>query len=163
MDADTLLRAFGLLVDDRPGLTLEFVADGTLEESVRQRAEELGFEDRVQVRTSLPWRLLRESIVRCAVLVLPLPESGAIHQRRLRRVLGEGLARGRPTVALAAGPAAGGKQRSIPAVVMAPDDPVALALVLAQLVDDPPTRVVVGNGRRKPGPTRRWSPWVRAR
>jgi glycosyltransferase involved in cell wall biosynthesis len=139
-DTATLLSAFGLLVDDRPGLTLEVLGTGPLEAPVRRRAGELGIEQRVHIRRQLPAADIREMVMHSAVLVLPAPDREVADEgRRLQRLLADGFATHPAMVVVGAeGPARLIPGRP-PVVLMPADDPVVLARALADLLDAPPS------------------------
>jgi phosphatidylinositol alpha-1,6-mannosyltransferase len=139
-DTATLLSAFGLLVDDRPELTLAILGGGPLEASVHRRAVDLGIDDRVQIRHDLSAAELHELAACSAVLVLPAPgrevsEGGG----RLQRLLADALVTTSPMVVVGAA----GPPRVLPGlptvVLVPPDDPVILARALADLLGAPPS------------------------
>jgi glycosyltransferase involved in cell wall biosynthesis len=140
-DTATLLSAFGLLVDDRPELTLALLGAGPLEASVHRRALDLGIDDRVQIRHELSAAELHELAASSAVLVLPAPGREVTEEGdRLRRLLADAFVTTPPMVVVVddAGPAR--VLPGVPAVVLVPpDDPIILARALADLLGGPPS------------------------
>ncbi|MGY1637433.1 glycosyltransferase [Geodermatophilus sp. SYSU D00742] len=132
---DTLLTAFGLLADDRPGLCLEVVGGGPLRHALPALAAELGLDDAVRFRGPLPDAAVRAAVHRCAALVLPhrTPCGREIPPPALRHA----LASARPVVATPAGAPPLLVRHGQTGLLVAPDDPAALALALAGLLDDP--------------------------
>jgi glycosyltransferase involved in cell wall biosynthesis len=132
---DTLLTAFGLLADDRPGLCLEIVGGGPLRRALRTTAAQLGLDGTVRFCGPLNAPGLRAAVHRCAVLVLP-------HRAPCGReyplpALRHALAGARPVVATPAGAPPLLIRHGETGLLVAPDDPTALALALAGLLDDP--------------------------
>ena len=68
---DTLLTAFGLLVDDHPELSAEVVGTGPLSRVLRSHADHLGLAERVRFRGRLAPPAVRGAVRGCAVLACP--------------------------------------------------------------------------------------------
>jgi glycosyltransferase involved in cell wall biosynthesis len=131
---DTLLTAFGLLAGDRPGLCLEIVGGGPLRRALRDLAADLGIDDVVRFRGPLPSPSVRSAVHRCAALVLPhrAPCGRETPPPALRHAL-DGA---RPVVATPAGAPLLFRHGET-GLLVSPDDPAALAVALAGLLDDP--------------------------
>jgi glycosyltransferase involved in cell wall biosynthesis len=155
-DTGTLLTAFGLLADDRPGLRLEILGGGPLEVAARRRAEELGIEDRVDVR-QLPAAGVEAVVRRSAVLVLPAPAPVAIEGGRpLQQLLASGSDATPPTVVLGAADPPSVAPGHPPVTHVPRDDPIELARALTGLLDARPDVRPVHEELHAPGRTRGW-------
>ncbi|SFL05173.1 glycosyltransferase [Geodermatophilus ruber] len=150
---DILLTAFGLLVDDRPGLALEIVGGGPLGRVLRRTAEEMGLAERVHFRGPQPWPAVRAVVQRSAMLVLPHRADVAGSndhdgQGALLPVLRHALACARPVVATRA-VAPHVLRHGETGLLVPPEDPVALALAVAGLLDDPDRAAALSSAGRQ--------------
>jgi glycosyltransferase involved in cell wall biosynthesis len=134
---DTLLTAFGLLADDRPGLDLEVVGEGPLSRVLRGHAQHLGLHDRVRFCSSLTAQAMQAAVHRCAVLVLPHRDDGSGRRHVPPTALLDALACARPVVATPAVAPPDVLRDGETGVLVPPDDPPALAMAVADLLDDP--------------------------
>jgi glycosyltransferase involved in cell wall biosynthesis len=132
---DTLLVAFGLLAGDRPGLCLEIVGGGPLRRGLRALTTDLGLDDVVRFRGPLPAPAVRAAVQRCAALVLP--HRAPCGRETPPPALRHALTGARPVVATSAGVPPLLLRHGETGLLVDPDDPAALAVALAGLVDDP--------------------------
>lgn len=146
---DTLLTAFGLLADDRPALDLEIIGGGPLAETLPRQVHELGLDDRVRFRGPLPSADVRKALYRCSMLVLPcrIDESG--DRDGLPTVLLEALACGTPVVTTHILGLPELVRDGETGLLVAPDDPVGLAVAVNALLDDPARAADLGAAGRR--------------
>jgi glycosyltransferase involved in cell wall biosynthesis len=133
---DTLLAAFGLLAEDRPGLFLDVVGSGPLGRELRSGADHLGLDGRVRFCGALPRSAVRAAVHRSAVLVLPHRRHDDHPGHRVPGLL-DALAAGRPVVATrpVADPLL--VRHGETGLVVPPGDALALATALAEVLDSP--------------------------
>jgi glycosyltransferase involved in cell wall biosynthesis len=150
---DTLLTAFGLLADDRPALGLEVVGGGPLSRVLRAHAQQLGLLGRVHFCGPLPAQATRAAVHRCAMLVLPHRDDGSGLRHTPPAALLDALACARPVVATSAVAPPDVVRDGETGVLVPPDDPSALAVAVAGLLDDPvrATGLAVAGSRATPG------------
>ena len=126
---DTLIAAFAILAQDRPDCTLDIWGEGPQREELERQAEHLGIADRVTLRglSDRPGGWIRQ----CDVFVLSSRYEG------FPNVLGEAMAAGLPTVASNCefGPAELVEDGEN-GLLVAPEDPQALAEALKKLLSD---------------------------
>jgi glycosyltransferase involved in cell wall biosynthesis len=134
---DTLVTAFGLLADDRPELDLEVVGGGPLSRVLRAHADHLGLGERVHFCGALSASATRAVVHRCAVLVLPHRPDGSGRRHDPPAALLDALACARPVVATRAVAPPDVVRHGETGVLVPSDDPAALALAVAGLLDDP--------------------------
>ncbi|MGY1663336.1 glycosyltransferase [Geodermatophilus sp. SYSU D00705] len=139
---DTLLTAFGLLAGDRPGLCLDLVGGGPLRRALQTAAARLGLDDAVRFREPLAPPAVRAAVHRCAALVLP--HRAPCGREYPSPALRHALASARPVVATPAGAPPLLIRHGETGLLVAPDDPTALALALAGLLDDPVRAAGIG-------------------
>ena len=130
---DVLVRALALLTDRTWRCTLV----GPLDRApahvalVRDLVTEQGLEDRITVAGPLTGADLDEAFAAADLLVLPS------RAESFGMVLVEALARGIPVVASDVGGVREAVGARVPGLLVAPDEPVALADALARILDDP--------------------------
>jgi glycosyltransferase involved in cell wall biosynthesis len=141
---ETLLVAFGMLADDRPSVDLEIIGDGPLKGDLQARTRALGLEDRARFRGELHSADVREAMRRCAMLVLPcrIDESGDLDG--LPPVLQEAMSCGTPVVTTTIGGLPELIQHDATGLLVAPDEPAALAVAIESLLDDPAHAAEIG-------------------
>jgi glycosyltransferase involved in cell wall biosynthesis len=133
----TLLTAFGLLADDRPALDLEVVGGGPLSRVLRAHAQHLGLHGRVHFCGPLSAQATQAAVHRCSMLVLPHRDDGSGRRHTPPAALLEALACARPVVATPAVAPPDVVRDGETGVLVPPDDPPALAMAVADLLDDP--------------------------
>ncbi|MGY1824058.1 glycosyltransferase [Geodermatophilus sp. SYSU D00079] len=139
---DTLLTAFGLLAADRAGLCLEIIGGGPLRRALRTTADQLGLDGAVRFCGPLTAPAVRAAVHRCAVLVLP--HRAPCGRESPLPALRHALASARPVVATPAGAPPLLIRHGETGVLVPPDDPTALAVALAGLLDDPVRAAGIG-------------------
>jgi glycosyltransferase involved in cell wall biosynthesis len=146
---DTLLTAFGLLAEDRPGLLLEVIGGGPLGRALREHAADLGLLDRVDFCGPLPPPAVRAALHRCSMLVLPHRHDPGGGSGPPPPPLRAALAIARPVVATPAAAPPDLVRHGETCLVVPPDDPTALALAMAGLLDDPDRATAMGCAGRR--------------
>jgi glycosyltransferase involved in cell wall biosynthesis len=134
---DTLLRGIALLAPDDPALRLRVIGTGPLEDELKALADELGIASLVRWDGPQPAAVVEAAYAEAGVVALPCRIDGDGDRDGLPTVLVESLARGVPVVST--------DVVGIPELVVhgetgllvAPDDPDALASALAKLRSDP--------------------------
>jgi glycosyltransferase involved in cell wall biosynthesis len=139
---ETLLRAFVRAREEVPGLTLDIVGDGPLDQELRRRADDLALGPEVRFRGRIaPVQPVYEQ---AAIVVVPSLGEG------FGLVALEAMERGRAVVASAVG--------GLPEIVLdretgllvPPGDPDALATALVSMASDPSRAAAMGAaGRRR--------------
>jgi glycosyltransferase involved in cell wall biosynthesis len=146
---DDLVTAIGLLADDRPRLRLEIIGDGPTRGDVRARVDGLGLADTVVLRGSLPAPEVRQAETACDLLVLPFGSDGVDARDGLPAVVLRALASGRPVITTSVPGLPDVVRRGQAGIVVPPDDPVALALAIATVLDDPDAAAELGRAGRR--------------
>ncbi|MFW3168515.1 glycosyltransferase [Geodermatophilus sp. CPCC 206100] len=129
---DVLLTAFGLLADDRPELRLEIVGSGPLGRVFGHHALYLGIEDRVDFCGALPDAAVRTAVHGCALLVFPHRSGESFDPSP---ALVAALDAARPVVATSAAAPPHVLRHRENGLVVPPDDPIALATSMAEVLD----------------------------
>jgi colanic acid/amylovoran biosynthesis glycosyltransferase len=132
---DVLIRAAAQLSAERPGLRIDIVGDGPLRTELEELARSLGLGQRVRFLGKVAHPEVLSRIGAARVLCLPARIAGDGDRDSMPVVIKEAMVRRVPVV--------GTDVAAIPemlsdgcGVLVAPDDPVALAAALAQLLDD---------------------------
>lgn len=147
---DTLLEAFSLLAAAHPRLRLRIAGRGKDRDRVREMAERLGVEERVDLLGATTDEERRRLFAEAAVLAMPSRFEG------FGMVAAEAMAAGVPVVAAASG--------SLPEVVDPPhggvlvpvSDPPALAAAIDQLLRDDAARAALAASARRSAERFRW-------
>jgi glycosyltransferase involved in cell wall biosynthesis len=146
---DTLIAAIALLAREDPSARLEVIGGGPLLDELRAQAAALGVADLVLLRGPQPSTVVEEAYARASVVALACRVDDSGDRDGLPTVLVEALGRGLPVVST--------RLVGIPELVrheetgllVAPDDPVALADALRRLRTDRVLARAVGvEGRR---------------
>jgi glycosyltransferase involved in cell wall biosynthesis len=127
--ADALLRAFAQVAADRPRLRLFLGGDGPMEEPLRRQARALGVGERV--RLSGAWAAPETVLPALDIFVLASRNEG------MGRALVEAMALGIPVVGSAVGGIPELLEEGRAGLLVAPDEPKALASSIARLADEP--------------------------
>jgi glycosyltransferase involved in cell wall biosynthesis len=133
---DVMIDSIAHLAAVRPEVTGVIVGDGEDREQLERRVDELGLTDRIRFTGALPQDQVAEWLRSAHVVVAPCRVGDDGNQDALPTVLLEALGAGTPAVST---PVAG-----IPEIVehgrhgllVPSDDPVALAMAVAELIDD---------------------------
>jgi len=147
---DTLLRAVAKLRVDHPQAVLDVVGEGSDRERYEAQAAALGISEAVHFSGRLSGSELVAAFQRATILALPTVNDS------FGMVLLEAMACAVPVVTTAVG--------SIPAIVddggngflVEPNDPEALAAVLARVIDDPLLAAELGRAGEKAAAERSW-------
>lgn len=134
---DTLVAAIGVLVaEGRDDVRLEIIGDGPDRAALEAQIAQLGLGDRVILRGGQPPSEVRATLARAQVFALPAREARDGDTDGLPVALLEAMAHG---VAVVATPIAGLPEAVIDGetgLLVAPDDPRALAAAIGRLLDD---------------------------
>ncbi len=133
---DTLVAAIGELVAGGRDVRLELIGDGPDRPALATQIAELGLADRVMLRGGQPPAEVRATLARAEVFALPAREARDGDTDGLPVALLEAMAHG---VAVVATPIAGLPEAVIDGetgLLVAPNDPSALATAIARLLDD---------------------------
>jgi len=125
---DVLVEALGLPASRGVEARLALVGSGSLEPQLRRRASELGIADRVDFLGALPPERVAEVLAAADIYVQPSRREG------FGVALVEAMATGLPAVATRSG-GPDGIVGEADGVLVAPDDPEALAAGLAQAIE----------------------------
>lgn len=126
---DILVDAMAVL--PRRDVHLVMLGDGPLRRSLRSRVRSRGLADRVHLRGAVPPEAVPEFMAACDLLCLPSRREGCPN------VVLEALASGRPVVASRVGGVPELVRDDESGVLVAPDDPAALAAGLARALARP--------------------------
>ena len=140
-----LLEAFASLRATRPHVRLAIVGDGPARATLEAAAP-----DGVQFAGELRGEALAEAYASADVFCFPSTTD------TFGQVLLEAAASGLPAVAAAAGGAAELVSHRKTGLLVAPDDPVAFADALGELVDDAPFRLQLGRHALSAAQSRTW-------
>ena len=133
---DTLIEAFSRLAPARPGLRLELIGEGHVEEDLRALAAELGVADRVSFLGPQPPSAVHEAYDRCSVVALACRVTEDGDRDGMPVVLLEALARGLPVVSTTVVGISEVVQDRVTGLLVSPDDPRALAAAIEELLAD---------------------------
>jgi glycosyltransferase involved in cell wall biosynthesis len=133
---DVLIEATALLASHDSELHVQIIGGGQLADDLQRLANRLGVGDRVAFAGPCPWPAVEDAYRRCSMVVLPCRVDADGDRDGLPTVLLEALARALPVVST--------DLVGIPEVVtdgqtgllVAPNDPVALAAAIARLRAD---------------------------
>lgn len=133
---DLLLRAVGALAPSRPALHLEVIGGGPLAQELQDLAQRLGLMDRVDFLGPQSPVEVETAYGRCAMVVLPCRIGPDGDRDGLPTVLAEALAHGLPVVTtdvVGIGELVEDRETGL---LVPPEDSVALAVAIAELLDD---------------------------
>ena len=133
---DTLIQAFALLAPRRPGLRLELIGEGHVEQELRGEADRAGVAERVAFLGPQPREKVHEAYERCSLVALACRVTEDGDRDGLPVVLLEALARGLPVVTTSVVGIPELIEDRVTGLLVPPDDPEALAAAIAQLLDD---------------------------
>jgi colanic acid/amylovoran biosynthesis glycosyltransferase len=142
---DVLIRAAALT---RTRLPVEIVGDGSCRADLEALVAELGLRDRVTFRGAQPSAAVDAHYRRCAMVVLPCRVDADGDRDGMPTVLVEAMARGLPVVSTDVVGIAELIEHGRTGLLVAPDDPVALAAALDQLALDPASGRDLGGAAR---------------
>ncbi|MGI8801373.1 MAG: glycosyltransferase family 4 protein [Solirubrobacteraceae bacterium] len=138
-----LYEAFRTVVQHVEGVELVFVGDGDLRPWLAQRSREDGLGGRVLLAGAVPHdrvgKVLEEASILC------LPSAG----EPFGMVVLEAMAAGRPVVAVNLGGPRHLVRHGAGGLLVAPDDPAALAAALIELLSDPERMRAMGQYNRR--------------
>jgi glycosyltransferase involved in cell wall biosynthesis len=139
---DVLIRAVSLLVPQFPELTVEFIGGGPLRAENERLARELGVADHCLFRGGLPHPMVSCRVAAASFAVVPS------RAEAFGLVTAEALALGRPVVASRVGGIAEIVRDGTDGLLVAPDDPIALAEAIRTLLQDKARRDSMGIAAR---------------
>jgi glycosyltransferase involved in cell wall biosynthesis len=146
----TLAEVLQLVLTARPDVRWLLIGDGPLRHIVDQAICEHGLGDRVRFAGLVPHAEMPAYLAACDVLVSPhgrQADGGEFFGSPTK--LFEYMAAGRPIVASAVGQIAETLLDDETALLVPPDDPVALCQAIVRLVDDPDLRARLAEGARR--------------
>ena len=147
---DTVLRALPPLLDRAPRLQYWIVGAGPARASLAQLAQELGLTQTVRFMDAVSDFDLPDIYRRATIFVMPArAEYHAGSVEGFGIVYLEASASGLPVVAARTGGAAEAVRENETGLLVPPDDPPALALALARLLDDGALRQRMGRAGRR--------------
>ncbi len=132
---DTLLSACALLRDRGVEFACEIAGSGTLEADLRRLAQRLGVEKLVTFTGWLTAAETRSCVVAASVVALPSRRLTSGDSDGIANILLEAMALGTTVVTTDAGAATEVVVDGVSGVVVAPDDPAALADALAAVLE----------------------------
>jgi glycosyltransferase involved in cell wall biosynthesis len=150
----TLLRAFALVADEAPGLTLDLAGDGAERERLESLARELGLDGRVRFHGSLPATAVRDLLQEADAFVLPAMEDpdGSLQTGKLDGIpvaLMEAMASGLPVVTTSVSGIPELVEDGATGLVVAPEDPAAVAAAIRRLLTEPGLGAQLGRAGRE--------------
>ncbi|MGE0881816.1 MAG: glycosyltransferase family 4 protein [Acidimicrobiia bacterium] len=145
---DTLIEAVAKVAAAKPGVTLDVVGGGPLMEALRERAGELGVDQNVRLHGPKTSIEVDAAYRACSMVVLPcrIDESG--DRDGLPTVLVEAMARGIPVISTDIVGIPELVRDGDTGLLVAPDDPSALAAAMERLIDDPELARRLGTAAR---------------
>ncbi|MFZ9630303.1 MAG: glycosyltransferase [Ilumatobacteraceae bacterium] len=146
---DTLLRACALLVESGVPIRVEVVGDGPLRADLVSLAESLGLGEAVHFAGSSDSHEVAAAYGRCSMVVLPCRIDGDGDRDGLPTVILEAMARGLPVISTDIVGISEVVQHERTGLLVAPDDPAALAAAVARLHGDPGLAAGLGAAARE--------------
>ncbi len=143
---DLLVRA---MADTRHARPLEIVGDGPCRAELEALAAELGIGDRVHFRGALTAAQVDMAYRRCSMLALPCRIDPDGDRDGMPTVLVEAMARALPVVSTAVIGLDELVTSGVDGVLVAPEDPTALADAIDGLLDDPQSARGMGEAARR--------------
>ncbi|MFT4034645.1 MAG: glycosyltransferase [Patulibacter sp.] len=138
---DTLIAAVARLVGDgRTGVRVEIIGDGPLRDELRAQIVRLGVGEQVTLRGSQPPAAVYATLARAWIFALPARTARDGDTDGLPVALLEAMAYGAAVVATPIAGLPEAVRDGETGLLVAPDDPSALATALARLLDDRPLR-----------------------
>jgi glycosyltransferase involved in cell wall biosynthesis len=134
---DVLLAALALLAGEHDELRAEVIGGGPLAADLEADARTLGIADRVTFRGPQPSTEVQAALARCSLFALPCRVAPDGDRDGMPTVLLEAMARGVPAVSTAVAGIAEVVQDGRTGLLVAPDDPAALAGAILRLRRDP--------------------------
>jgi len=133
---DVLLEASARLNGDVPKLRVEIAGTGPLAAELEEQALRLGLAERVRFLGALPHEAVQAAFERCSMLVLPARVAPDGDRDAMPTVLVEAMARGLPVVSTALVGIPEIVRHEETGLLVAPDDPDALAAAIRRLLSD---------------------------
>jgi glycosyltransferase involved in cell wall biosynthesis len=131
-----LIRACAVLVERKTSFRCEIFGEGPLEKELQMQIEDLGLQERVQLRGPKPQHELRTSLAAANVFVLPsIPEAEG-GMDNLPTVIMEAMATGLPVVSTGIGGIPEMVVDSKTGFLVQPDNTAALARAIERAIND---------------------------
>jgi glycosyltransferase involved in cell wall biosynthesis len=131
-----LIRACALLVERGRSFRCEIFGEGPLENQLRGQIEELGLQERVQLRGAKPQHEIRTRLAEARVFVLPSVADADGGMDNLPTVIMEAMATGLPVVSTKIGGIPEMVIQDETGFLVQPGDAVALAAAIERLIND---------------------------
>jgi colanic acid/amylovoran biosynthesis glycosyltransferase len=150
----TLLRAFALVAKEAPGLTLDLAGDGAEHENLESLARELRLDGRVRFHGALPATAVRDLLQEADAFVLAAMQDpvGSLQTGKLDGIpvaLMEAMACGLPVVTTSLSGIPELVQHGVTGLVVAPEDPPAVAGAIRRLLAEPDLAAKLGRDARE--------------
>lgn len=147
---DTLLAAWPLVLAEHPGATLLIVGDGPQAGALKRQRNRAGPAERVRFLGPRPHRQMPELLALAPIFALPVrTRLAGLNPEGFGLVFAEAAAGG---LAVVAGDSGGAAETLVPGttgLLVAPDDPRALAAALSGLLADPDRAAAMGRAGRE--------------
>lgn len=145
---DVLLEACAVLVGRGVPFECEIIGDGPLREPLEARHAALGLGGVVRFRRGVPQEEVAAALRRCDVFVMPCRQDATGDMDGIPTVFMEAMATGRPVVSCAVSGIPELVRDDETGLLVAPDDPVAVAGAVERLASDPDRRLRLARAGR---------------
>ena len=146
---DVLIEATALLRTELPGLRVEVIGGGDLLQDLTACARARGVADRVDFVGPKPYDEVRAAFTRSSMMVLPCRVTAEGDRDGIPTSLVEAMAHGLPVISTVVAGIPEVVRHGETGILVAPDDPLALAAAIAKLADDPHLAATLGIAGRK--------------
>lgn len=146
---DVLIDATALLGADLPDLRVEIIGGGELLEDLAARARTCGVAERVDFLGPRPYDNVQAAFMRNSMMVLPCRITTDGDRDGIPTALVEAMAHGLPVISTAVAGITEIVRHGETGLVVAPDDPHALAAAIAKLAHDPQLAADLGAAGRE--------------
>jgi glycosyltransferase involved in cell wall biosynthesis len=134
---DVLIEAVAMLAPEIPRLRVELIGNGRLQEELMRLVRRRRIEGRVRWLGGRPWEDVEAALERCSMFVLPCRVAADGDRDGMPTVLVEAMARGLPVISTEVAGIPEVVRHGDTGLLVAPDDPPALAAAIRKLGEDP--------------------------
>ncbi len=145
---DVLIDAVALLTTAHPQLVVEIIGSGPLDGALRTRAKAAGVDGVIRFLGPQPSDVVDAAYLRCAMVVLPCRVAADGDRDGMPTVLLEAMARGLPVVSTNVVGISEAVKPGLTGLLVAPDNPAALAAAINELLRDADMRLRLGAAGR---------------
>ncbi len=145
---DVLIDAVALLTTEHPHLVVEIIGGGPLDETLKARAKAAGVDEVIRFLGPQLSDVVDEAYQRCAMVVLPCRVAANGDRDGMPTVILEAMAHGLPVISTNVVGISEAVKQGRTGLLVPPDDSVALAAAIDELLQDAELRIRLGAAGR---------------